>query len=146
MDITAVRKGLATSASSVVLPISALTCTYFLPDRITEPHFFVADYEQDYDVAHNRGLDRITFQCRVLVGRADERSAQDLMDAMLSGSGPASLKAALETGRGAPGELALSGAAHDLHVVRTQGNRLYEHDGIQYVGADITVMVIGSGG
>ena len=145
MDITAVRQALANAASAVVLPTSKLTCTWFLPDAVAEPHFFVAEYETEFDAAMNRRLDVVTFTCRCLVGRGDERSAQLLMDAMFSGSGAASLKAAIEAARGAPGQMALSGAASDLRVVRTQANRLYEHAGTQFVGGEVVVRVIGPG-
>jgi hypothetical protein len=64
---------------------------------------------------------------------------------MLSGSGPASLKAAIEAARGAPGQYALGGLAHDLHVMRVQGYRWYEHEGAQFVGAELIVKVIGDG-
>ncbi|MGW3724147.1 hypothetical protein [Streptomyces sp. NPDC000851] len=147
MKISAVRDALADAARAVVLPagIGKLTCSGYVPDAVTAPHFFVAEYEQVFDRAMARGLDELTFTCRVLVGRADDRSAQQILDDMLSGAGPASLKAALEASRGAPGEYALGGLAHDLHVMRVQGYRWYEHAGATYVGAELTVKVIGSG-
>lgn len=147
MQISAVRDALADAARAVVLPdgIAKLTCSGYVPDAVNAPHFFVAEYEQDYDRAMGRGLDELTFTCRVLVSRADDRSAQRVLDAMLSGSGPASLKAAIETARGAPGEYALGGLAHDLHVQRVQGYRWYEHDGSTFVGAELTIQVIGDG-
>ncbi|MCZ7413041.1 hypothetical protein [Streptomyces sp. WMMC897] len=147
MQISQVRSALADAARAVVLPagVRKLTCSGFVPDAVTEPHFFVGEYQQTFDRAMRRGLDEIEFTCRVLVGRQDDRAAQELVDAMLSGSGSASLKAAMEAARGAPGEYALSGAAHDLHVTRSQGPRWYEHAGTQYVGAEMTVKVIGEG-
>jgi hypothetical protein len=145
VDISAVRMVLADAASAVVLPAGALTATWFLPDAVTEPHFFVAEYDQTFDSAHNRAMDDLTFTCRALVGRADERSAQYLMDALFSGSGAASLKAAIEAIRGQGGALQTAGA-DDLRVVRTQANRLYEHAGTQYVGGELIVRVIGPGG
>jgi hypothetical protein len=148
VDITAVRKALADAASGVILPAKtgSLTTTWYLPDAVTEPHFFIAEYDQDFDKVFGRGQDEITFTCRLLVGRADESSAQEVLDLMLSGAGNASLKEVLERARGAPGQMALGGLADDFHVTRTQGNRWYEHNGTQYVGAEIIVRVIGSGG
>ncbi|MFH9404893.1 hypothetical protein ACH4JS_34800 [Streptomyces sp. NPDC017638] len=147
MQISAIREAIAEAARAVVLPegIKALTCTGYVPDAVVAPHFFVAEYEQDFDRAMARGLDELTFTCRVLVSRADDRSAQRVLDGMLSGSGPASLKQAIETARGAPGEYALGGLAHDLHVMRVQGYRWYEHAGSTYVGAELAVKVIGEG-
>ncbi|MFJ9243807.1 hypothetical protein [Streptomyces sp. NPDC101776] len=147
MQISPVRDAIAVAAAAVVLPegIGRLTCSGFTPDAIVAPHFFVAEYTQDYDKAMRRSLDELEFTCRVLVSRADDRAAQRILDSMLSGSGPASLKEAIEAARGAPGEYALGGLAHDLHVMRVQGYRWYEHEGTQYVGAELMVKVIGEG-
>ncbi|MFJ8743422.1 hypothetical protein ACIRL2_29105 [Embleya sp. NPDC127516] len=147
MQISAVRAAIATAARAVVLPKIAghLTCSGFTPDAVIEPHFFVGEYNITYDKAFGRGQDEVEFTARVLVGRADDRTAQAHLDAMLSGGGPASLKQAIEAARGAPGEAALGGLADDLHVVRVAGYRWYEHAGTQYVGAELTIRVIGDG-
>jgi hypothetical protein len=147
MQISTVRTKIAEAASAVVMPTGApaLTCTGYVPDAVTAPHFFVGEYTQQFDKAYKRGLDELEFTCRVLVSRADDKSSQEILDALLSGSGTSSLKAAIEAARGAPGELALDGAAHDLHVMRVQGYRWYEHAGTQYVGAELIIKVIGSG-
>ncbi|MFF6825049.1 hypothetical protein [Streptomyces longwoodensis] len=147
MQISAIREAIATAARAVVLPdgTKKLTCSGYVPDAITAPHFFVAEYEQDFDKAMGRGLDELKFTSRVLVGRADDKSAQRLLDSMLSGSGPASLKQVIEVARGAPGEYALGGLAHDLHVMRVQGYRWYEHAGSTYVGAELMIRVLGKG-
>lgn len=147
MQPSLIREAIADAARAVVLPdgVAKLTCTGYVPDAIVAPHFFVAEYEQVYDRAMARGLDELTFTARVLVSRADDRSSQRILDDMLAGSGPASLKAAIEVARGAPGEYALGGLAHDLHVQRVQGYRWYEHAGATYVGAELTIQVIGEG-
>ena len=147
MQISAVRDAIAAAATAVVLPngIAKLTCSGFTPDSVVAPHFFVAEYTQDYDKAMRRSLDELEFTCRVLVSTADDRAAQRVLDSMLSGSGEASLKQAIEAARGAPGEYALGGLAHDLHVMRVQGYRWYEHQGAEFVGAELIVKVIGDG-
>ncbi|MEV6790901.1 hypothetical protein AB0M87_02645 [Streptomyces sp. NPDC051320] len=147
MQISLVRDAIADAATAVVLPagIGKLTCSGFTPDSVVAPHFFVAEYTQDFDKAMRRALDELEFTCRVLVSRADDRASQRVLDGMLSGSGSASLKVAIEAARGAPGEFALGGLAHDLHVMRMQGYRWYEHEGAQYVGAELIVKVIGDG-
>ncbi|WP_257895018.1 hypothetical protein [Streptomyces anulatus] len=116
-----------------------------MPDAVTAPHFFCGEYTVDYDKAMGRGLDVVELTCRVLVSRADDRSGQRILDSLLAGSGPSSLKAAIEAARGAPGGYALGGLAHDLHVMRMQGYRWYEHNGTDYVGADLIVKIIGEG-
>lgn len=137
MQPSLIREGIAGAARAVVLPdgIAKLTCSGYVPDSVIAPHFFVAEYEQDFDKVMARGLDELTFTCRVLVARADDESAQRILDGMLAGSGPASLKAAIEVARGAPGEYALGGLAHDLHA----------HAGSTYVGAELMIKVIGEG-
>lgn len=77
-----------------------LTATGYTPDSVTEPHFFCGEYSIEFDKAMGRGLDTAELTCRVLVGLADDEAAQRLLDAMLSGSGPASLKQAVEAARG----------------------------------------------
>ena len=147
MQISAVRDAIAAAASVVVLPagVGKLKCTGYVPDAVLAPCFFVGEVEVTFDKAYGRQLDVLEFTCRALVGRADDRSSQQILDALLSGSGPSSLKAAIEAARGAPGEHALDGAADDLHLMRVQGYRWYEHNGTQYVGAELIIKVIGSG-
>ncbi|WP_329274775.1 hypothetical protein [Streptomyces sp. NBC_01451] len=145
MDIYNVRAQLALAASAVALPKASLTCTGYMPDAVNEPCFFIADYTIDFDKVMQRGLDAITFTARVLVSRADDLAGQKLLDNMMSGSGTASLKDVIENARGAPGSAALNGYAHDFRVSRMQGIRLYEHNGLQYLGAEITIDVIGDG-
>lgn len=147
MQISPIREAIAAATRAVVLPdgIAKLTCTGYVPDSIVAPHFFVAEYEQDFDRAMGRGLDELTFTSRVLVSRTDDQFAQRILDGMLCGSGPASLKEVIELARGGPGEYALGGLAHDLHVTRVQGYRWYEHAGATYVGAELAIKVIGEG-
>lgn len=145
--MSAVREAIADAARAVVLPagVGQLTATGYSPDAVIAPHFFCGEYSVDFDKAMRRSLDSVELTCRVLVGHADDKSAQRILDALLSGSGPASLKTAIEAARGAPGEYALGGLAHDLHVMRVQGYRWYEHAGTQYVGAELVIKVIGEG-
>lgn len=147
MQMSAIREAVAAAARAVVLPggVGQLTCHGYTPDSVAAPCFFAAEYSLEFDKAMGRALDEAELTCRVLVGRADDQSAQRTLDALLSGSGPASLKQAIEAARGAPGDYALGGLAHDLHVTRVQGYRWYEHQGTQYVGAELLVRIIGEG-
>ncbi|MEV0963262.1 hypothetical protein AB0J25_11850 [Streptomyces sp. NPDC049910] len=145
--MSAVREAVAAAARAVVLPtgIGKLTCSGYVPDAVTAPHFFCGEYGIDFDKGMRRSLDEVELTCRVLVGRGDDAAAQRILDALLAGGGPSSLKAAIEAARGAPGEYALGGLAHDLHVTRVQGYRWYEHAGANYVGAELIVRIIGEG-
>lgn len=141
MDIAAVRAGLAAAAAT----ITGLTTYAYVPDSVTEPCFYPGGYEVDFDRAFVRGLDEVNFTCYILVSRADDATGQARLDAFLKGSGATSLKAALEAARGAPGQLALSGAADDLHVTRVEGYGQYTIGDTVYYGAKLLVTVIGSG-
>lgn len=148
MQITAVKNAIADAVrSAVILPagVGKLTCSGFVPDSVVVPCFFAAEVDVNYDLTHGRGTDELLITCRVLAGRADDRSSQRILDGMLSGSGPASLKAAFTAARGGPGEMALGGVADDVHLQRVQGYRWYEHAGSSYVGAELAVRVIGDG-
>ncbi|MBT2379029.1 hypothetical protein J7E90_17145 [Streptomyces sp. ISL-111] len=147
MEPSPIREAIADAARAVILPegIGNLTCTGYVPDAISGPHFFCGEYTVDYDKAMGRGLDVVELTCRVLVGRADDRASQRILDSLLAGSGPSSLKTAIEAARGAPGDYALGGLAHDLHVMRMQGYRWYEHNGVDYVGAELMIKIIGEG-
>lgn len=147
MQISSIRDAIADAARAVVLPagIGKLTCTGYVPDSIVAPCFFVGEVDVNYDKTMGRGTDELLFTCRVLAGRADDRSAQRILDALLSGAGTASLKVAIEAARGAPGQMALGGLADDLRLERVQGYRWYEHQGSSYVGAEPVIKVIGPG-
>lgn len=147
MQISAVRDAIADAAAAVVLPagVGKLKCTGYVPDAILAPCFFVGEVEITFDKAMARRLDELLFTCRVLAGRQDDRASQRIVDALLSGSGPASLKQAIEQARGAPGEMALGGLADDLHLQRVQGYRWFEHAGSTYIGAELVIKVIGDG-
>lgn len=139
MDLSAVRQGLADAAST----ISGLNCYGYVPDSISEPAFFTAETDIVFDKTFGRGMDELMVTCRVLVGRSDDKASQTLLDGYLKGNGPTSLKAALQ---GTPGVAqTLNGACDDVHVMRVQGYRFYEHNGTQYVGAELVVRVIGTG-
>jgi hypothetical protein len=147
VQISPIRSAIADAARTVVLPdgIGKLTTTGYVPDSIAAPAFFVAEVEVNYDRAMGRKLDELLFTCRVLVGRTDDRTSQKILDSLLSGSGTASLKVAIDAARGAPGQAALGGLADDLHLQRVQGYRWYEHEGTPYVGAELVIKVIGPG-
>ena len=148
MQISSIKDAIADAVrTGVVLPagIGKLTCTGYVPDSVVAPCFFVGEVDVNYDQTMGRGTDELLITCRVLAGRADDRSAQRILDGMLSGAGAASLKVAFQAARGAPGQLALGGLADDIHLQRVQGYRWYEHQGSSYVGAELVVKVIGDG-
>jgi len=143
MDMQEVSEALAAAAGTVISTPKLITYA-FVPHSVTAPCCFVAEYTIDFDRAMNRALDAVDVTMRALVSPADEAVGTRRLNGLLSGSGGGALKQAIESARGAPGELALGGAADDYRVTRIEGGRWYQHDGVQYLGAEITVHVIGS--
>lgn len=144
MDITTVTDGIAIAAATVTMT-PPLTSIGYVPDSVTEPMGFCADTDIEFDKSYGRGMDKLTIVYRVLVSRADDRASSAYLDALMKGTGVTSLKAAIEATRGGPGSGALSGAADDLHVTRATARRWYVHNGVTYLGGELTIVVIGSG-
>lgn len=142
MNVGAVKEGLALAVRAA---IPSLNCFGYVPDSCPEPCFYTGEVDIEFDKTFGRGTDEMTITCRVLVSRADDRSGQRALDRYLAGSGPHSIKAALETARGAPGEAALGGLADDLHLMRVQAYRMYQVGETYYYGAELVVRVIGRG-
>ena len=134
MDIEAVRQGLAAAAATV----ESLNCYGYVPNSISEPAFFPAEVDIDYDQSYG-GMDALTITCRILVGRSDDKASQALLNGYLS-RGEQSVKRAIE---GTEPTQTLGGACSDLQVKRVQGYRYYQHNGSTYVGAELVVFVIG---
>lgn len=141
MDAEKVFEQLAKNAATAgkVPGVSSLTCTGFVPDAITPPAFFPAELDIAFDQTFGRGMDAFTVTCRVLTGRADDKSSQRTLLKWLSGGGSYALKAAIESDK------KLGGYAFDLRVLRVQGMRFYEHGEKTFVGAEIPVYIIGPG-
>lgn len=152
MNLRTVKREIAAVVKAgVVAPVTdpptpGLECFGYTPDSIPEPCFYAGEAEIEPNNTYGAGSDvaRITF--RVLVGSNEDEFAQGLLDLYLSRTGSASIRAVLESdaARGAPGQLALNGAADDLVVERITGYRMYEHSDKRYYGAEITIRVVGS--
>lgn len=145
MELSAVRAGLATAAQAVVSD-PPLMCLPYTPDSITPPVLYVRVEPFDYDLTMRRGVDEFNFALILLVSRADDRASQELLDAYVSGSGPASVKAAVEAERAALGRVTLGGSCDDAHVKRVAAYQWFLFSDVQYLGAQFTVRVIGPGG
>lgn len=136
MDQDAVETNLA---AAVRVAIPGLTAYDYTSEAIVEPAFMTTDVTVDFDQTFGRGLDAINLKAVALVGRSEDRDNQKKLRKYLSGSGAASLKAAIEA------DSTLGGACHDLRVVRVTGRRFYLFGDKQYVGAEIEVFIIGPG-
>lgn len=143
MDIYAVRQAIADAVDGLEIQNSELyvTATAYTPDAIVAPHFFIAEYEVDYNKSMG-GLTLVTYTCRVLLAANDEQSSQRALDSLFNPSGDTSLKAAIEAERNTVTG-GFGGIVQDFRVERMYGNRRYTHDAIDYVGGEITITVRG---
>jgi hypothetical protein len=135
VDVNAVFEGLRDNAAT----IAELRCFEYVPDSIAPPTFFPVEIEIDFDKTYGRGMDDFTVRCHILVSHGSDRSGQRLLKGYLAGSGPLSLKAALQSDR------TLGGACDDLRLRRINGYRIYEHQGKNFYGAELDVHIIGEG-
>ena len=93
------------------------------------PAAMVGYPELQYDSTKGRGIDRGVFPVTVLVGKADDRSASDSMDALLTGTG---IKAALEPN--------LAGAVETVRVMSARAE-VVTLGAVDYLGALFDVEV-----
>jgi hypothetical protein len=109
--LTEIRSGLAANVAT----INGLRSAPVVPDQINPPIAIVMPSRISFDRAMHRGLDEYEFVVTVFVGRADERVAQNLLDAYCNPTGTSSVKTALE------GDRTLGGAVSDLRVTEMRG-------------------------
>lgn len=108
------------------------------PQGQVRPPAAIVSYPEDveFDVTYVRGLDRIILPVVVLLGRPNDRGTRDRMSAYAAGSGPASIKAVLESG---------TYTAFDLIVVTGAQFDPYTDGGVQYLGGVFMCEISGSG-
>jgi hypothetical protein len=89
----------------------------------------------DFDLNANRGADTYTFIVYVLVGRADDRTAQNRLDGFVSG--PSSVKTAIESDR------TLGGAADTCRVTGMSNYQQVSIGETVFLGVEFEVEVVG---
>jgi hypothetical protein len=116
--------------------ISDLRVTPYSAKKINPPAAVVAWPEIDYDKAFARGADRQEFPLILLVGNVDARSSRDDLAEYLDGSGPRSVKTAVE---------AHEATAYDsARVVRAEVS-VMTVAAVEYLAATLYVDIIGRG-
>jgi len=88
----------------------------------------------DFDLNANRGADTFTFIVYVLVGRADDRTAQNRLDGYVVGE--SSVKAAIEADR------TLGGAANTCRVTTMRNYQQVSIGETVYLGVEFEVEVV----
>ncbi len=105
MSIGEIRTALATNLAT----ITGLRVASNVPDNPMPPQAIVMLENVDYDNAFQNGLVTYQFRVSVLVARADERTAQDRLNAYAS-TGIGGIKTAVESDK------TLGGHAFDVRV------------------------------
>jgi hypothetical protein len=131
-DISTLRTAIATNLATV----SGLRTAATVPDQINPPVAVVMPTSITYDMAFARsGGDEYEFSVMVIVGRVDERTAQNKLDAFCSGTGAQSIKAAIESNR------TLGGAAFDCRVTSLRNYSQVSVADVNYLAAEFAVQV-----
>jgi hypothetical protein len=130
--LSELRAGLAANLAT----ISGLRTSATIPDQVTPPIAVVMPQSITYDSAFARsGGDEYEFSVMVIVGRVDERTAQNRLDDYCSGSGPSSVKAAIERDK------TLGGKAFDCRVTALRNYNQVTVGDTTYLSGDFTVQV-----
>lgn len=111
-DVQGIREALKTNISTLNSPTGTTIRVYdTIPDVVVPPCAVVGQLDLTFDVDNQRGLDQASVDVYVLVQRLSERAGQDKLDTLLVGSGPKSIKTAIESDR------TLDGLVNTLRVV-----------------------------
>ena len=130
--VSELRAGLATNLAT----ISGLRTTPTVPDQINPPIAVVMPSTITYDTAFARsGGDEYEFLVMVIVGRVDERTAQNKLDAYCSGTGASSIKTAIESNR------TLGGKAFDCRVTSLRNYNQVTVGDVTYLSGEFVVQV-----
>ena len=136
MDNAAVFAGIKANVGT----IPGLIAYDFTPHSVGDvPCLFPGPTDVTFDQAMRRGQDRLDITLTLLLSKVDDMTGSALMNNYLSGSGQYSLKAAIMSDR------QLGGACSDLSVTAIRGNRFIEHACLLYLGAAVSMFVIGRG-
>jgi len=130
-SISQIRDGIATNLST----ISGLRTTSTVPDNPQPPVAIIQPNSIEYDRAFQNGLDQYSFTVTVIVGRASERTAQNLIDLYCASTGVSSVKLAIESNR------TLSGVIQDLRVVAMRNYGTISLSDQTYLAAEFDLIV-----
>ena len=129
-NVSDLRTGIATNLAT----ITGLRTSSFMPDNPNPPIALVFPISISYDEVYKRGMQNYTFNVMVIVGRADERTAQSKLDAFVSSTGTSSIKLAIESDK------TLGGKAFDLRVSEMRNYGQVTIGEVIYLSAEFTVL------
>ncbi len=129
-SVSALRNALASSMGS----ITGLRTSATVPDNPRPPIAVVMPERIAYDLNARRGADTFFFTIILIVSRADDRAAQNNLDAFLTGE--SSIKAAVEADR------TLGGVANTCRVTEMTNYASLPVGEVLYLSAQFTVEVV----
>ena len=127
-----IRTGLANRLST----INGLRVTTFIPDNVNPPVAIVGPVSIQYDAAFNRGHDDLLWDVVVIVGRADEKSAQDLLDCYCDPMDTGGVKYAIER------DITLGGKVINTRVTDMTSYQTLAVGEVQYLAATFLLSII----
>jgi hypothetical protein len=138
-DLTALRTGLAANLNAITTPIPKLTITAYMETGLTPPFIWIrpGDPLVLYHQAMRNGVETWHLLIQGYAGAVTDVAAQQTYDALLSGTGASSVKAAAES------DLTLGGACSSLQVIEVRGYTEFTRpDGATLVGAEWDVEIL----
>jgi len=129
-SVSQLRTALATAMSAV----PNLRTSATVPDNPRPPIAVVMPERIAYDLNARRGADTFFFTILLIVGRADDRAAQNNIDGFLVGEN--SIKGAIESDR------TLGGAANTCRVTEMSNYSSLPIGEVLYLSAQFTVEVV----
>lgn len=130
-SISLMRAAIATNLGT----IAGLRTSPEMPDNPNPPIALVRPVTVEYDQAMAKGLTRYNFVVVVIVGRAEERTAQRSLDAFCSSTGASSIKLAVESDK------TLGGNAFDCRVTEMRNYTPIQLNEGTYLAAEFAVDV-----
>jgi len=128
--LTDIRQALADKMGNVYGLRSSAT----MPDAPRPPQAVILPDRIEYDLDMARGADTFFFLVTVIVGRADDRAAQNNLDQFVSGTD--SIKAAIEA------DMTLGGVVNFARVTEMTNYRQINVGDTIYLGAEFEVEVV----
>lgn len=125
---------LRTGISNNLATIAGLRTSATVPDNPNPPIAIVLPDGVKFDDTFQRGMNTYTFTVMVIVGRADERTAQNRLDAYVSGTGASSIKRAVEIDK------TLGGKAFDTRVSELRNYGQINISEVIYLVAEFAVL------
>lgn len=140
MDTLTIFKGIATLLSDYGIP----NVTHYVPDGNADfPQVFPTLPDPDFDLAYQRGLDKLPIGLVVLTSRTLDREGQESLHSFISTGTPFSVKDALEQWRPPVSKplpiLADYPALTFLRVMNARSLRQEEMAGYQAYGVMFTI-------